>query len=296
MATIDVFMVRVVGTLDRIRQRCFFTRERWPVVTGRYYVGQRDRPVAISTLGSIELMERIGRRQDLAIVGKTFTENIGIEKVVQNVVANPAIRFLLVCGPESPHKVGQSLMALKQSGVDSEGRIVGSLGKIPVVKNLRSEQIACFREQVEIVDLIGEQSVETIMAKVAELNGRDLSPSRGKFTTQLEQVEQVSCWHRESLDYFADPAGFFVIQVDCVAREIVVEHYDSSYRLLRVLHGKRALDVYSTLIRSGWVTVLGHAAYLGRELALAEFALTHALNYEQNHELKTYSSVQKNPK
>jgi len=241
-ANIDLFMVRVVGTLDRIRQRYFFRREQWPVAAGRYYIGRRDRPVAISTLGSIELMVRIGQRQDLAIVGKTFTENIGIEKVVQNIVTNPAIRFLLVCGPESPHKVGQSLMALKQSGVDAAGRIVGSLSKIPVIKNLRSEQIARFREQVEIVDMIGEQSVETIMAKVAELNGRNLSAFRGKSTRPLEQVEQVSCWHRESLDYHADPTGFFVIQLDRVAREIVVEHYDSSYQLLRVLHGKKALE------------------------------------------------------
>jgi len=291
-ANIDFLMVRVVGTLDWIRQRCFFKRETWPVATGRYYVGQRNRPVAISTLGSIQLMERIGRRQDIAIVGKTFTENIGIEKVVQNIVTNPAIRFLLVCGTESPHRVGQSLIALKESGVDADRHIVGSLGKIPILKNLQPEQIACFQEQVEIIDLIGEQSVETIMAKVAELNSRNLSPFHGKSTRQLEQIEQVSCWHRESLDYHADPAGFFVIQVDPTAREILVEHYDSTYQLLRILHGKKALDVYSTMIRSGWVTALGHAAYLGRELAMAEFALVHGWNYEQNHEPKPNSSSQ----
>jgi tetrahydromethanopterin S-methyltransferase subunit A len=154
---IDLLMVRAVGTLDWIRQRFFMARESWPVAVGRYYVGRRDRPVAISTLGSVELMEQIGRREEFAIIGKTFTENIGIEKVVQNIVSNPAIRFLLVCGPESQHKVGQSLIALKQAGVDSDGRIVGSLGKIPILKNLRREQIRRFQEQVEILDLIEEE-------------------------------------------------------------------------------------------------------------------------------------------
>jgi tetrahydromethanopterin S-methyltransferase subunit A len=283
---IDLLMVRAFRTLDWIRQRFFVARENWPVAAGRYYIGRRDRPVAISTLGSVELMEKIGRREEFAIIGKAFTENIGIEKIVQNIVSNPAIRFLLVCGPESRHKVGQSLIALKQSGVDPDGRIVGSLGKIPILKNLRREQIIRFQEQVEIVDLIGEQRVETIMAKVAELNNRNPSPFQGESTPQLDKTEHVSSWHRESLDYHADAAGFFVIQIDRRASEIVVEHYNTSCQLLRALHGKKAIDIYSTMIRNGWVTLLGHAAYLGRELAMAEFALVHGWNYEQNQGVK----------
>ena len=182
-ANIDRGMVWVVRTLDRVRQRCFGASSEWPVAAGRYYVGRKDRPVAISTLGSLDLMHRIGRREEFAIVGKTFTENIGIEKVVQNIVSNSAIRFLILCGQESPHKVGQSFIALKRAGVDSEGRIVGSQGKIPVLKNLSREQISRFREQVELVDLIGEQRVETIMATVAELNRRNLAAFEGKSTS-----------------------------------------------------------------------------------------------------------------
>jgi tetrahydromethanopterin S-methyltransferase subunit A len=285
-ATIDRGMVWVVRMLDRVRQRCFRASSEWPVAAGRYYVGRKDRPVAISTLGSLDLMHRIGRREEFAIVGKTFTENIGIEKVVQNIVSNSAIRFLILCGQESPHKVGQSFIVLKRVGVDSEGRIVGSQGKIPVLKNLSREQISRFREQVEVVDLIGEQRVETIMATVAELNLRNLAAFQGKSTERRAGVEEVACWHRESIDYHPDSAGFFVIQVDGVAGEIIVEHYDASFQLLRVLHGKKALEIYSTIVRNGWVTVLGHAAYLGRELARAELALQRGWTYEQNEALK----------
>jgi len=283
---IDRGMVRMVAALDWVRQRCFVASNKWPVAAGRYYVGRRDRPVAISTLGSLELMHRIGRREEFAIVGKTFTENIGIEKVIQNIVSNPAIRFLILCGQESPHKVGQSFIALKRAGVDSEGRIVGSQGKIPVLKNVNHEQISRFRVQVEIVDLIGEQRVETIMETVAELNRRNLAAFQEELTAHRRDVEEVSCWHRESLDYHSDTAGFFVIQVDGTAGEILVEHYDASFKLLRVLHGKTALETYSTIIRNGWVTVRGHAAYLGRELAKAELALQRGWTYEQNEALK----------
>jgi tetrahydromethanopterin S-methyltransferase subunit A len=280
-------MVRVVAALDWVRQRCFLARNRWPVAAGRYYVGRRDRPVAISTLGSLDLMKRIGRREEFAIIGKTFTENIGIEKVVQNIVSNPAVRFLILCGKESPHRVGQSFIALKCAGVNSEGRIIGSQGKIPVLKNLSLEQISRFREQIEIVDLIGERQVETIMAKVAELNRRSLAAFQGgPMAPPRADVEQVSCWHRESRDYHSDPAGFFVIQVESTAGEIIVEHYNASFELLRVLHGKRALEIYSTIIRNGWVTMLGHAAYLGSELRKAEIALRRGWAYEQNQDTR----------
>lgn len=278
-------MVRIVTALDWVRQRWFVASNGWPVAAGRYYVGRKNRPVAISTLGSLELMHRIGRREEFAIIGKTFTENLGIEKVVQNIVSNPAIRFLVLCGHESPHRVGQSFIALKRAGVDSERRIVGSQGKIPVLRNLSREQISRFREQVEVVDLIGEQRIETIMATVAELNGRNVATFQGSPMTPRRDVEQVSCWHRESVDYHSDPAGFFVIQVNRVAGEIMAEHYNPSFELLRVLHGKKALEIYSTIVRNGWATMLGHAAYLGRELAKAELALQSGWTYEQNEDV-----------
>jgi len=62
--------------------------------------------------------------------------------------------------------------------------------------------------------------------------------------------------------------------------------YFGAFELLRVLHGKKALEIYSTIVRNGWVTVLGHASYFGRELAKAELALQLGWAYEQNQDLK----------
>lgn len=95
-ANIDRGMVWVVTAIDWVRQRCFGASGEWPVAAGRYYVGRKDRPVAISTLGSLDLMHRIGRREEFAIIGKTFTENIGIKKVIQNIVSNPAIQEFML--------------------------------------------------------------------------------------------------------------------------------------------------------------------------------------------------------
>ena len=283
---VDKSMVWVMTQLDGLHQRWFFKGEDWPVVSGQFYVGQKDSPVAVCTLSSLDLMRKIGRRDEIAIIGKTFTENLGIEKMIRNIVTNPSIRFLILCGRESPHRVGQSLIALREHGVDTDGRIIQSLGILPVIKNVASQEITAFRQQIEILDLTGEVDPDTVLKAVQV--ARQRKPERFKSSgiavssKTRPQVEHVKCWHRESQDYKADPAGFFVIQVSSQDREIVVEHYSNEHELLRVLHGKNALEICSTIIRNGWVTIPGHAAYLGRELGKAELALKRGWLYEQN--------------
>ena len=100
--------------------------ENWPPVVGEYRVLDRSAPVAVSTLASTQLVETLAEHKPtgLAIVGKTETENIGIDKVIKNVVANPAIRFLVVAGVESQgHQSGSALLALAQNGVDAAGAL-----------------------------------------------------------------------------------------------------------------------------------------------------------------------------
>jgi tetrahydromethanopterin S-methyltransferase subunit A len=48
---------------------------------GEYFVLDKDRTVAVSTLASITLAEALAQRKPhgLAIVGKTETENIGLD-------------------------------------------------------------------------------------------------------------------------------------------------------------------------------------------------------------------------
>lgn len=286
---IDKTAVSIVNLIDRVHQRWFFKKKGWPVAPGQYYVGREDSPVAVCTLSNFDLMKKFGPHEEVAILGKTYTENLGIEKMIRNITANPSIRYLILCGEESPHCVGQSLISLKQHGVDDKGHIIKSRGRLPLIKNVTSEEINLFRRQIEITDLIGETQINIVLAKTSELLERNPGDFIGSpipsSSGNVKAVENVKCWHRESQDYQADPAGFFVIQVDVRTQKILAEHYSHEYELLRVLHGKNALEIYSTIIRNGWVTILQHAAYLGRELDKAELALKHGWLYEQNKEL-----------
>lgn len=144
----------------------------WPIVQGDFHSGDANSPVAVVTMGS-HLDEQGIVDAGAAIAGSCKTENLGLEKVVANVISNPNIRFVLTCGTEvKGHLSGESLIALHKNGVD-KGKIVGTKGAIPFIENLNADHLKRFQEQVEIVDVMESEDLGQIKAKIEELKGRD---------------------------------------------------------------------------------------------------------------------------
>jgi tetrahydromethanopterin S-methyltransferase subunit A len=144
----------------------------YPAEEGCYLRGNDYSPVVVvvilrwereKTPPSIEQLVRVAVESGAALAGTLQTENIGLEKVICNVVANPNIRFLVVCGPETPgHLVGDAILALAANGVDEGKRIVGAKAPTPFLFNVPLEFIERFREQVTVIDLIDEGSPEVL--------------------------------------------------------------------------------------------------------------------------------------
>jgi tetrahydromethanopterin S-methyltransferase subunit A len=144
----------------------------WPVMKGEYEVGNPHDPVAVITCGS-HLPAPSHLAAGASITGPCKTENIGIEKVVANIISNPNIRFLLVTGSEvKGHITGDAMMKLHANGT-AENRIVNAIGAIPYIENLTEEVIARFQEQVECINLIDTEDESKITGKIKELAGRD---------------------------------------------------------------------------------------------------------------------------
>ncbi len=61
-----------------------------------------------------------------------------------------------------------------------------------------------------------------------------------------------------------------------------MEHYAYDDTLLHTVAGETARALYSLIIQADWITALGHAAYLGKELARAERALQTGEVYVQD--------------
>jgi tetrahydromethanopterin S-methyltransferase subunit A len=144
----------------------------WPIAKGDFHSGDANSPVAVVTMGS-HLDEQGICDGGAALCGSCKTENLGLEKVIANIISNPNIRFVLLCGTEvKGHLSGQTLVALHKGGV-KEGRVVGAEGAIPFIENLNDAAIKRFQEQVEFVNIMESEDVGAIKAKIGELTSRD---------------------------------------------------------------------------------------------------------------------------
>ncbi|AXV36874.1 MAG: tetrahydromethanopterin S-methyltransferase subunit A [Methanobacterium sp. BRmetb2] len=144
----------------------------WPVINGDYIVGDPQSCVAGATLASH--IESILTDVGAAIAGPVKTENLGVEKMIGNLISNPNIRFLILCGSEvQGHITGQSIEALHANGVDEKSRIVGATGAIPFIENMPEEAIERFQQQMEIINMIDVEDVEQIQSTVKEYIEKD---------------------------------------------------------------------------------------------------------------------------
>lgn len=113
----------------------------------------------------------------VAIYGPLKTENIGIEKIVANVISNPHIRYLIVCGDDiRGHRSGSSLITLQKNGIDEQNKIIDAPGAIPYIENLTMEAIDRFRNQIEIVDLLGIKDKRSIDKAVHDNTVKSVPP------------------------------------------------------------------------------------------------------------------------
>ncbi len=250
-------------------------RQGWPPLPGAYQVLRYQAPVAVCTLTSQDLTAAVVREAgpEIALVGTMHTENLGIERLIQNVLANHHLRFVILCGPDSQQSVGhypgQSLAALAQHGLDDRQHIIGAQGRRPILKNLSPEAVAHFREVVEVIALIGEMDALQVLKEVKRCTARNPGPAKPYATNHIVTPVPGSLPAR----MVSDPAGYFVVYVDRAKGILSLEHYRNDGLLDLVIEGASAAELYTPAIDRGLVSRLDHAAYLGRELARAEESL-----------------------
>ncbi len=274
----------------RLWRRTFGRVVDWPPSPGRFVIGDQTSAVAVCTLSSTALIDQISPKR-AAIIGRIYTPNLGVEKMIRNVVSNPRLRYLILCGKESPvFKVGEALLMLAANGLDEQGQIIGAIGSMAELTNLPREAVETFRRQIELIDRIGEMRPSAINQLIEELANRHTPPyaQAGLFVSEgtagdgvapLELMAQRRTW----LDL--DPLGFFFIHLDTERKEIVLERFTTDKKLTHIVRGRAADVIYHTVVREKLLSQYEHAAYLGAELAKAETALYSGLPYEQDRKL-----------
>ena len=260
-------------------------REGWPPLPGDYQVIRFQAPVAVCTLNSDHLIKELGDAniEGLSIVGSLHTENLGIEHLIRNILANPHIRFLIICG-EDTHKTighlpGQSLIALMQQGVNEKMRIIDAKGKRPLLKNITSEYVEAFRSQIKVIPQIGNTDITALKHLIIATALDDPGP----FADAPSDVSPVAIEAaKEPGKLVLDPAGYFVVYPDRIHQRLVLEHYSNKGVLDRMFSANTAVALYTSVVDAELISRLDHAAYLGRELARAEHALQSGDDYVQD--------------
>lgn len=83
-------------------------------------------------------------------------------------------------------------------------------------------------------------------------------------------------------DWRLDPKGYFIIGLDRTRKKIVVGYFSASGEKIALIEGDNPKEIFYTIFKNGFTSLLEHAAYLGLELEKAYLALKFGLYYVQD--------------
>ncbi len=262
------------------------TRAYWPHVPGHYVLVDAAGSVVVALPGRTPLARAVARDAPpgLCLVAELDNENIAIERLVGNLLGNPAITAMICAGGSSEEDpIAGTLAALFRSGLDTHGRVVGAPGAYPLLADTRAADVEALRGRIRFVDMRGCADVADMHGRIRELAAaaeQRAAVAAGRNDTDAPKTERVVIETLNEAELKADKAGYFEISVEYGA--ILLKHYSPKKKLLRVIEGKDARAICRNLIRRGWVSRLDHAAYLGRELTRAERAIRDGAEYRQD--------------
>jgi tetrahydromethanopterin S-methyltransferase subunit A len=136
----------------------------WPIEEGKYLLSNPLSPVGVVVIltapydripKETEELVRAGVEKGAGISGTLQTANIGIEKIIVNLISNPNIRYLILAGRESGHFPGDALKALFKNGTDEKSYILKTKAPTAILKNIPKEAIERLKEQIQLIDLSG---------------------------------------------------------------------------------------------------------------------------------------------
>jgi tetrahydromethanopterin S-methyltransferase subunit A len=106
---------------------------------------------------------------NLAIVGRLLSENIGIDEIINFCIVNKELEHLVLCGKDSRgHRAGESLIALFKYGITKDGMIINSKSPRPQLHS-SYQDVEVFRNRITIHNLIDETNLNLIKSCVDEI-------------------------------------------------------------------------------------------------------------------------------
>jgi len=159
-----------------------------------YLFGEPLSPVAVLTLASDYKKFNV---TGYAIIGSCFTENLGVQLVITDMLKSPNLRYLIMCGRESQHLAGEAFRALHENGVARLGtyrKIIGCKSPLPFIDDIPEWAIDEYQENIILIDMTGIEDDSKIQAKIDEcIEAFKKSPfSRKPMDTGMSEVDEFT--------------------------------------------------------------------------------------------------------
>ncbi len=159
-----------------------------------YRINDSSSPVAVATLASdFEKFNLSG----YAILGCVFTENLGVQLAITNMLKFPSIRYLILCGRESQHLAGDAFKCLHENGVARIGtyqRIIGCKSPLPFIDEIPEWAVEEYQNSIILIDMMGIEDNAAIQKKIDECSEEfKKSPNlRQAMDTGMPEVDEYS--------------------------------------------------------------------------------------------------------
>jgi len=137
----------------------------WPVYyKDRLYTANLKSNVGIVTLWSPMQTILPKLNQNKFCLGGQLYSKRGVNFLIRNILAKPVIDTIIICGANLSGSA-ESLINFVENGVDTENNVIG-VEKSPIDQEIDKEYLEKFRENVKIVNLVGEFRPEFIQKEL----------------------------------------------------------------------------------------------------------------------------------
>ncbi len=169
---------------------------KWPIYFEENLIkGDLNSPIGVCTMWSDKRKVAQGLPGDFYSVTGNLYSSDGINYILRNILANPRIRYLVVCGTDASGESSQTLKDLMEHGVNNNNQI--EKNGFQLHKEIDSSAIELFRQKVKLINCLGisdpnelKQKIETLDREAPPFNNQPLTFPESKPSVEIYPSEE----------------------------------------------------------------------------------------------------------
>ena len=163
------------------------------------------------------------------------------------------------------------------------------LGEKATLKNSKNIDKDIYAIEVDCNEEVSKSLIEA--GKACPVNAirvidKEMNEDIVSVKVKEDNVKEITAEYDDEKEFVLDKSGYFLIRLNRDNKNIEVAFCNEKNKVTLKVTGNKPIDIYQTIINKEKIDIRkDHAAYLGRELQKAYFALKHNLEYVQDDEI-----------